>query len=670
MNRRYLTKSAFKTAIECPTKLSYLKKKDYLNSKQDNTFLRALADGGFQIGELAKIYHPDGIQVSTLDYDKALNQTNKLLQLPNVTIFEAAFEFENCFIRVDVLIKKGNLIDLIEVKSKSYDGSGNEIFWTKRQDKLDSKWEPYLLDIAFQKWVSSNSKPEFIITPYLNLADKTKFAETNGINQSFFIISEPSNSNLKVKVAAGVTPETIGKSILTQINVGKEVDFLISETYSNKDFGSYIRYLADHYAKDERFPPQLSRECRSCEYRIPDDKKETGYKIGFDQCWTEAGLAYEDLKRPLILDIWKLHYTKKDSLLEDRLYFMDQISPDDIKPKSHSKKKGSEADIGLSDFDRQCIQIEFATQKRFEPYLDELNLSNALQLEFPLHFIDFETTRAAIPFHKDRRPYEQIAFQFSHHIIYDNGKIEHKDQFLSFERGKFPNYDFVRALKRALDGDNGTIFRYADHENTVLREIHTQLLNDPSSIQDAKDLCDWIDTITREKTNNGKYRVGPRCMVDLKMLVQKFYYHPATMGSNSIKFVLPAILQHSKFLQMKYSQPIYGSSGDIISLNFQNHSWIKHNPDGSVQDPYKTLQPVFNDLEIPEESIYNEEDRIAEGGSAMAAYGRMQFTEMTDMERERVAIALKKYCELDTFAMIMIYEYWINELQIRQQKVA
>jgi len=34
----------------------------------------------------------------------------------------------------------------------------------------------------------------------------------------------------------------------------------------------------------------------------------------------------------------------------------------------------------------------------------------------------------------------------------------------------------------------------------------------------------------------------------------------------------------------------------------------------------------------------------------------MQFTEMTAEERERIKAALLRYCELDTFAMVMIYE--------------
>jgi len=36
----------------------------------------------------------------------------------------------------------------------------------------------------------------------------------------------------------------------------------------------------------------------------------------------------------------------------------------------------------------------------------------------------------------------------------------------------------------------------------------------------------------------------------------------------------------------------------------------------------------------------------------------MQFSEMSDFETDRLKVALLKYCELDTFAMVMIYEAW------------
>lgn len=40
---------------------------------------------------------------------------------------------------------------------------------------------------------------------------------------------------------------------------------------------------------------------------------------------------------------------------------------------------------------------------------------------YPLHFIDFETYLGAVPLFKGNRPNEEIAYQFSHHIGYEDG---------------------------------------------------------------------------------------------------------------------------------------------------------------------------------------------------------------------------------------------------------
>jgi len=71
---KYLTKSKFKLAAECPTKLFYTGKTEYANTSLDNPFLEALAEGGFQVGELAKLYYPGGHNIDTLNYDEALKQ--------------------------------------------------------------------------------------------------------------------------------------------------------------------------------------------------------------------------------------------------------------------------------------------------------------------------------------------------------------------------------------------------------------------------------------------------------------------------------------------------------------------------------------------------------------------------------------------------------------------
>ena len=112
---KVLTKTRFKLGLECPNKLYYTgKTEEYANPKSKDPFLIALADGGFQVEELARLHYPEGILIEdkrddkNYDYLDKVQQTNELLKLKNVVIFEAAFIYENLFIRVDIIEKIGN----------------------------------------------------------------------------------------------------------------------------------------------------------------------------------------------------------------------------------------------------------------------------------------------------------------------------------------------------------------------------------------------------------------------------------------------------------------------------------------------------------------------------------------------------------------------------------
>jgi hypothetical protein len=276
--------------------------------------------------------------------------------------------------------------------------------------------------------------------------------------------------------------------------------------------------------------------------------------------------------------------------------------------------------------------------------------------KFPLHFIDFETSAVALPFHKGRRPYEQVAFQFSHHQYNADGSVEHKHEFISTTAGEFPNFIFARALMKALNDDDGSIFRYSHHENSVLNQIMDQLA--VSTEPDKKELITFLKSITASKKEKGVIqRVGNRNMIDLCQVVKDYYYNPYTKGSNSIKQVLPACLNSGLYLKSKYSQPI--GRINLTSTNFNDdHVWIEM--EGSlVKNPYKLLKPLFEgwDDEQMEENKGDIEN-IADGGAALMAYSKLQYTDMTAAEREEIKKALLKYCELDTLAMVMIYEHF------------
>ena len=86
--------------------------------------------------------------------------------------------------------------------------------------------------------------------------------------------------------------------------------------------------------------------------------------------------------------------------------------------------------------------------------------------------------------------------------------------------------------------------------------------------------------------------------------------------------------------------------------------WQKDNSE--VIDPYSLLAKTTNEMlgEDTLEFLNREELEIQDGGAALAAFSRLQFEDLTDSDRGKIKDALLRYCELDTFAMIMIVEAW------------
>ena len=189
----YFTKSRFKLALDCPIKLYYGANKEiYANQQIDDPFLMALAEGGYQVGELAKYLFcedpiKEDITVKELDYQKSLELTEaKRSKGRKVVIAEAAFKYGNFFVRTDLNVEEGNIIKLYEVKAKSWDDRVEFLKTNNNgETSINRKWLPYLYDVAFQKWVIAKANLGKEVRAHLVLADKTKEATIEGLNQIF-----------------------------------------------------------------------------------------------------------------------------------------------------------------------------------------------------------------------------------------------------------------------------------------------------------------------------------------------------------------------------------------------------------------------------------------------------------------------------------------------------
>lgn len=642
------SKTTFKLGLECPNKLYFANDKSFANQKIEDSFLQYLASGGFQVEALARLHYPNGkkIDAASYEYELAATLTKNALTEENTVLFDAAFLVDGFYSRCDIIEKKGNKIRLIEVKAKTFDPKEEYTFKGVRGG-LVATWKPYLFDLAFQKQVIQWAYPDLQVEAYLFMADKTKVATIDGLNQ-LFRVKEGGKSRKDIVTTVTSLAE-IGSSVLTEVNMNELIDEILADKhacYAKWPFSVAVQqFKKNYFEKTYAHAPIAASACKACEFKASQEEKANGLQSGFEYCFKkQLNWQDSDFNRPNILEIWNF---RADSFIQKGRLFLDEISEEDLNVDYKPNQ--------ISPSERRWIQVQKARSGDTTVYVEKEGLKKEMeQWKFPLHFIDFETSTVALPFTAGRRPYEQVAFQFSHHTYHEDGIITHTSEFISHTPGEFPNFLFARALKAALGNDLGSIFRFASHENSILNAIIKQLRD--SNEPDKDELIAFLQTITAPTNNSAELWTAERSMIDLNKIIKEFYYNPYTKGSTSIKAVLPAALKVSTFLQKKYTHNL--KLIEVSSKNFpETHIWLTQE-NGEVVNPYKMLPPLFQEWsEIEKKETQFESESIADGGAALAAYAKLQYQNLTDRERNEIISGLLKYCELDTLAMVMIYEH-------------
>jgi hypothetical protein len=150
-----------------------------------------------------------------------------------------------------------------------------------------------------------------------------------------------------------------------------------------------------------------------------------------------------------------------------------------------------------------------------EPDRNDQHRAELRAFPYPRYFLDFETIGPALPRWPGMRPYQLVPFQWSLHIETAPGRIEHTEHLdLS---GEHPARSVSEALLRAV-GLAGPIFMYTGYERLCLETL----------ARFCPDLSAELDAL------------GAR-LVDLHPLLKQSWYHPAMLGSWSLKSVLPTI---------------------------------------------------------------------------------------------------------------------------------
>ncbi len=588
----YLSKSDFKIARSCPAKL-YYKKLRYPTILDEAPYMTSLADGGFMVGKLAQLQYPEGVLVSTVDPCAAVEETKRLLQNERVTIFEAAIYHQNRLVRIDVLRKNCNDFDLIEVKSKAGDSDKYRAgtLFTGAKGGIRSEWRDYLEDVAYQAGVLRAAYPQATVHCFLQTPDKAKTARLEGLCQRFRIRREGRNVEVDV---LGDSKEMLRENILTLFSADAEVAALAEEVAvaTRKLMPGLLPNL-------KKLPSKIGYDCRNCEYRTENGAG----KNGFAECWGPLASV-----KPHVFDLYQLRLAKGTygEPIINELVGQGKASLFDIPASACESAYGP----------RQLIQLKH-TRSGKEWFAPALRTELA-GLKGPLHFIDFETSTVALPYHEGMRPFELVAFQWSCHTLTTPGMEPKHQEWINCEQA-YPNVEFARGLREAV-GDKGVLMTWSNHERTTLRTIADKI--EDYFPAEAK-LAAWL----RGAADGGR-------IVDMCALAKDGYFHPEMKGSLSIKYVLPAIWRNNAELrEVPWFRKYAATTG------------------GAVLNPYATLPPL---------PIGEKDELVTDGTGAMRAYQAMLYGEesVDAKTKDNSKRLLLQYCELDTMAMVIIFEHW------------
>lgn len=176
------------------------------------------------------------------------------------------------------------------------------------------------------------------------------------------------------------------------------------------------------------------------------------------------------------------------------------------------------------DYDDEVVDYgnENYNKQAIDNFLNELN--------YPLHFFDFETIMPAVPEFDESRPYQQIPFQYSLHIkSTTNSRLKH---FYYLGDGKSdPRVDLIEQLIKHLNKKGSIIVWNKTFEISRLKEIARDF---PSYENAIKSIIDRV--------------------VDLMVPFRnKTIQHPDFKGSYSIKKVLPVMVPELSYDNLEIS---------------------------------------------------------------------------------------------------------------------
>jgi hypothetical protein len=223
-------------------------------------------------------------------------------------------------------------------------------------------------------------------------------------------------------------------------------------------------------------------------------------------------------------------------------------------------------------------------------------------------------------------PYSPVYFQFSCHTVNKNGEINHEEWLDIDPESGYPHSEFISKLHQIPDITKGTIIQYSQFEQQALRQLYGEFNRNAMYYEKEmamlKELLLYTD---HEKTR----------FYDLSRLIRDGYFNSDLEGSLGLKHLLKSVLKFKH--ETAPGSPLKAKIVDLeIDLNQKT--------DGDyLPDPYNLVQ--------------DHKYAIDDGAAAMNAYISLKSGLLTAEEEQDIPILLRRYCALDSYALIVIFNH-------------
>lgn len=167
-------------------------------------------------------------------------------------------------------------------------------------------------------------------------------------------------------------------------------------------------------------------------------------------------------------------------------------------------------------------------------YSDQTAINNEVQeWQYPIAYFDFETVSPPIPIIPDTKPYERLPFQYSLHIAQDKNQpiddYEHREYLADPKNMEKSISELANRMADDLDNCKTIVAYHDSFEKGVTKWLAQWAQNHGDN-----DLSDRLKAINER-------------FVDLKKVIEKYYYDPQFKGSFSIKKTLPVLVPHLSY---------------------------------------------------------------------------------------------------------------------------